>query len=304
MGSLTNPQKPSFRSCALIAYLLLIRRKSVYGSLDKVLKSFRKSREQGPARPTIKMHKKISIELQIVDGIEVYRLAPKNAQANAKHIFYLHGGAYVWPITFQHWRFLQTLVERYGYIIIVPLYPLAPETKCKIVIFRMLSIYKLACFNARCHAMNVMGDSAGGGLAVALCYALTDIGCIQPTKLVLICPWMDVTLSNELISRTEKSDPMLCARGLRAAGMMYAGGLGTDHDYVSPINGNPENLPPILIFAGTRDIAHHDAINFFEKTLALGGEVQLHIGRGMIHVWPIFPIPEAKQAMEKIACFL
>lgn len=115
---------------------------------------------------------------------------------------------------------------------------------------------------------------------------------------------MDVTLSNELISKTEKSDPMLSARGLRAAGMMYAGDLGTDHNYVSPINGDPENLPPILIFAGTRDIIHHDAINFCEKTLALGGEVQLHIGRGMIHVWPILPIPEAKQAMDKIACFL
>jgi acetyl esterase/lipase len=272
--------------------------------LDKLLKNFRKLREQGPARPTIKMQKKISIQLQMVDGVEVYRLAPKDDQASSKHIFYLHGGDYVLPITFLHWRFLQTLVERYGYIIIVPLYPLAPEAKCKIVISRMLSIYKLACFNARRHAMNVMGDSAGGGLAVALCYALTDIGSIQPTKLVLICPWMDVTLSNELISKTEKSDPMLCARGVRAAGMMYAGDLGTDHSYVSPINGDPVNLPPILIFAGTRDIVHHDTINFCEKMLALGGEIQLHIGRGMIHAWPIFPIPEAKQAMDKIACFL
>lgn len=186
----------------------------------------------------------------------------------------------------------------------MPLYPLAPEASCAQTVDTVTSIYARECSRAGLNSIDVMGDSAGGGLALALCYALRKKAIPLPDSLILICPWLDVTMTNPLIGSTEKDDPMLATIGLRETGRLYAGDIELQNHQVSPLYGDLRELPPILLFAGTKDIAHHDGLLFAEKARTAGSRVDLQIGKEMIHVWPILPIPEGKVAWETIARYL
>lgn len=291
---------PSFQSHLVAGLLRLTRRKRIYSSVQQVRDGIAQVRQQGPARPSARMLQRLAVQREVVDGIEVYRLAPK-ANTATRHVLYLHGGAYIRPITVHHWRFLQALVEAEGYTITVPLYPLAPEATCSRAVAAMVDCYQRTCVAENLASLDVMGDSAGGGLALALCYALRERGLALPSKLVLICPWLDVRMSHPAIAAHEQDDPMLAALGLKEAGRLYAGDLPMDHPHVSPLHGDLAGLPPLLIFAGTRDIACHDELLFADAARAAGVPVALQVGDGLIHVWPILPIPEGKAARQLIA---
>lgn len=292
---------PSLRSRLLVAFLRVTRRKRIYSSIEALHEGIYKVRLQGPARPTPEMMGSVIVEREALKDIEVYRLSPHVKPSMVKPVLYLHGGAYVRPITSFHWRFLRSLVEQTGCTFIVPLYPLAPEANCACAVETVRNVYLSECARAGVESLAVMGDSAGGGLALGLCYALRQKVFPLPRSLTLICPWVDVTMTNTSIALFEKSDPMLATVGTKEAGRLYAGDLGVRHCYVSPLYGEPSDFPPILLFAGTNDISHYDALLFAEKARAAGSAVDLQIGEEMIHVWPILPIPEGKKAQAEIA---
>lgn len=291
---------PSLSNRLLVALLQITRRKRVYSSVQQVLDGIRQVRQQGPARPSARLQQRLVVQHQFLDGIEVYHLAPRHRPARSTQVVYLHGGAYIRPITVHHWRFLQALVERTGCSVSVPLYPLAPEASGEQAVKAALTVYQQACAAAGVDALPVMGDSAGGGLALALSFKLREAQAPLPASLTLICPWLDVSLQHPDIATTEPHDPMLATLGLQEAGRLYAGELGVQHPLVSPLHGDLSGLPPILLFAGTRDIAHHDELLFVTKARAAGVKVELVVGEGMVHVWPILPIAEGKQALERI----
>lgn len=294
---------PSLQSHLLVAFLRLIRRKRIYSSVRDLHASIEQIRRAGPASPSASMRRRLAIEQYRVAGVPVYRLAPRG-NTGGRPVLYLHGGAYVRPITRHHWQFLVELVERTGHVIHVPLYPLAPEADCRQVVAAALSVYRDLCERERHPALPVMGDSTGGGLALALCYALREQGLALPARLVLICPWLDVRLGHADIAASERRDPMLAAAGLREAGRLYAGELGVDHPHVSPIEGDVGALPSMLLVVGARDIAHHDALLFLGRARSAGVDIELVMGGGMVHVWPLLPIPEARQVRECIARYL
>jgi len=292
---------PSLSSRLLVALLQVTRRKRVYSSVQQVLAGIRQVRQQGPARPSARMQQRLLVQHQHIAGIEVYQLAPRTTPARSAQVLYLHGGAYIRPITTHHWRFLQALVERTGCSVTVPLYPLAPEASGEQAVNAALAVYQHACAAAKVDAVHVMGDSAGGGLALALSFKLREQHAPLPSSLTLICPWLDVSMQHPDIATTEPRDPMLAAIGLREAGRLYAGELGVQHPLISPLHGELSGLPSLLLFAGTRDIAHHDELLFATKARAAGAKVELVVGDGLVHVWPILPIAEGRQALERIA---
>lgn len=126
----------------------------------------------------------------------------------------------------------------------------------------------------------------------------------MPASLVLICPWVDVAMANPKMVDDERFDPMLSIDALKTAGRFYAGKEGAAHPCASPINGDFKGLPDTLLFVGTRDILHHDAIEFANQAKGEGVAVELLVGKDMIHVWPILPIPEAREALRKIEKFI
>lgn len=146
----------------------------------------------------------------------------------------------------------------------------------------------------------LMGDSAGGGLSLGLAEKMNNEGVSQPSQIILISPWLDVSMSNPEIIKTDKNDPFLGIEGLATAGKSYAGSSDLSNYLVSPINGNIDGLAKITIFTGTYDILYPDAKKFNKLAKEKGITINYIEYPKMIHVWVIMNMPEATKATEQI----
>lgn len=304
----TNPlliphKRISLSASAVNLFLRLMGWRRAFTSIDGLMSGIAECRRKGPARPTSKMQAVLDVRLETLAGCEVYTLRPRAVTSESRVALYLHGGAYCRPITPQHWSLLLWLSQDLGYTVVVPLYPLTPESQCAATLETVRKVHSEII--ERHGAIDaLLGDSAGGGLCLALCQSLKADGWALPNQMVLITPWVDVELSNTNIPVTEPRDPMLAVTGLREAGRMYAGDLGVKHPLVSPLHANPSGLPPMLVIVGTDDILGHDALLFATSAARSGCSVQTEIGQGMLHVWPLLPIAEARACRETIRVFL
>ena len=268
------------------------------------MKGIAQVRQTGPHQPHPAMHKRLLVQHSLLAGQSVYTVSPPSPPHPGEgSILYLHGGAYVRPITRFHWNLIEELVHLTGCTITVPLYPLAPEHTCQQTMGFVSAIYEqlLAQSPEAAPAMTLMGDSAGGGLALALTTALRDQGTPLPSQLILITPWVDVNSAHPMLAQTARRDPMLAIDGAREAGRLYAGSLPTEHPWVSPIHACLHGLPPTTIWVGTRDLSHHDAVDLAHKARSQGSAVDLKLGPDMLHVWPLLPIPEGRRARAEMA---
>lgn len=146
----------------------------------------------------------------------------------------------------------------------------------------------------------LMGDSAGGGFALGLAQAAKKEALPPVARLVLLAPWLDLALENPEIAGVEASDPWLSRRGLVAAGKAWARGEPAKLPELSPIHGELAGLPPMTIYVGTRDILWPDARLLAQRARAAGAVVELVEAPGMMHVYPLVPIPEGRAAAAQI----
>lgn len=298
----TAQPKLSLRAQGFKFLLRILRRKKIWATVDGMNKGIRQTRRMGPARPQKSMLQKVHVRLETIAGREVYTLAPHGATSGERFL-YLHGGGYIRPITSFHWGFLEWLVLARRATVVVPLYPLAPESTCQSTVQTVREIHDRAVQRDK-NFDAFLGDSAGAGLCLALCQDLKNSQCELPSRLVLISPFVDVTMKNPAIVETDTRDLMLGSAGAKEAGRLYAGDLPVDHPYVSPINADLRGFPSMQVFIATDDIAGPDALLFAERARQAGAVVQVHIGLGLMHVWPILPITEADISREAINGFL
>jgi acetyl esterase/lipase len=146
--------------------------------------------------------------------------------------------------------------------------------------------------------ITLMGDSAGGGFILSFCQFIKTISLPQPEHIITFSPWVDISMSNSPYD--DEDDPILGEIGLREIGKSWAGKLDT-HDYkVSPLFGDVSNQAPTLIFAGDSEIFYKDIRLYVEKLKKSDVEVRFITGEGLFHIYPLFPIPEAKKAFKEI----
>ena len=145
-----------------------------------------------------------------------------------------------------------------------------------------------------------MGDSSGAGIAASFCQSLPAKGLAQPKHLILVSPWVDLSLKNPDVTHFEGADPMLSASGLRKSGKLWAADLDPADARVSPINGDVTCLRNVMVFTGTREVLHPDAVLFHQRVHACGNHSELIVGTGLHNNFPLYPIPEANRAVEKI----
>lgn len=211
-------------------------------------------------------------------------------------VMYLHGGIYVNEIRLPHIDFCDKLAKKVNATVFAPIYPLAPNHTYKETydIIEKLYDYLLSLNKP----IIVMGDSAGGGLSAAFCEYLAVKDIAEPQNLILISPWLDVSMSGDY---NVESDPMLGVDGLREMGETWAGDLNPKDYKVSPMFGEVSELPKTTLFVGTHEILYHDVVKFYEKLIENGVEAELIIGEKMTHVYVIYPlVPESKEAFNKI----
>ncbi|CAM2858316.1 alpha/beta hydrolase fold domain-containing protein [Mycobacterium intermedium] len=254
-------------------------------------------------QPSARVRKKIEVTRADVNGRPVYQVRPRllNGDRPNGHLLYLHGGAYVLDLMPHfHWPAIAKLAIITGRTMTVPIYPIAPEHTYREVFPFLLQVYRELLDAHDPESIAVIGDSAGGGMAFALCHALRDAGLPQPTDAVLLSPWMHVGLPDPGVPAVAKIDPFLNLDDLRAAGLRYAGGDPLDTPLVSPSMGPLEGLPRLTIFTGTHDVLNPDTRAFRKRALAEGLDVGWYEREGALHVWMYLPTRSAGVALTQI----
>ncbi|MFD4416343.1 alpha/beta hydrolase [Bacillus safensis] len=219
-------------------------------------------------------------------------------------MLFIPGGGYIeQPLTW-HWRFLDRLTKQLNSTVYVPVYPKAPNHQYMDAIESVLPVYQGLLEKGTPENIVIMGDSAGGGLSLAFAQYLAEKGLPQPGNIILLSPWLDVTLSNPDIAAMVPKEPMLNLALLIEAGKRYAGEMDETHHLVSPIYGEIKSLGRISVFIGTHEFFLPDARKFKEMADKQGVPINYIEYPKMNHVFPVFPIPEAKKALNQIVAII
>lgn len=230
-------------------------------------------------------------------GMQVFTL---NAEADAPIVLYLHGGAYINAFNAYQWRFMDRLARETGCRVVAPAYHLAPWTDYRQAYEDLSGLYRDLRAGQPDARVMLMGDSAGGGLALGLAEYLVKEGDPLPERLILFSPWVDVSMDNPDIADYVAVEPILHLDLVTVHGQYWAGDADTHFWMVSPLFGDMAGLPPVTIYCGTREILYPDILLAGEKLEAAGVDVSLNVYRGMNHDFPLMPLREADRAFAEI----
>ena len=153
----------------------------------------------------------------------------------------------------------------------------------------------------------VVGDSAGGGLSVSTVRSLREMGLPTPAALVLISPWLDLSLSGASVGLGRRAATRCCgATGSRRRPATTPPGCHLDDPRVSPLFAELRTLPPTLVQVGTDEILLDDSTRFADRAYAAGVEVELQRFDGMFHDFQLFAklLGTSRGAIDDIAAFL
>ena len=247
--------------------------------------------------PNIKF--KIKLIKEKLDDCEVYHF---NDTKNKNVIIYLHGGAYINEINPFHLRIVNRISSRANLDVYLPVYPLLPKSTYKECYIFLLKLYENLISAGK--KVIIIGDSAGGGLALGLTQYLKEKDIELPKKIVLISPWVDVTMTNKEIAKYENNDPMLAKYGLIEIGKLWADDLDIKNYKISPLYGDLKGMPDTLIFTSTNDILYPDIVLLNDKLIKNNVKANLIINKELYHIYPLYPNKEGRNAIKQIIEFI
>jgi monoterpene epsilon-lactone hydrolase len=222
-------------------------------------------------------------------------------------VLYLHGGGYVsgGPCHYRHftWRIADALSAT----VWVLAYRLAPEHPFPAALEDAAEACACLAGNAsERRRLFVMGDSAGGGLTLALLLKLRDEEKSLPRAAIALSPWTDLALTGPSLKANASADPMLNPSHLPDIARLYLAGCDPRAPYASPLYGDAAHLPPVLIQVGSDESLRDDAVRMAEKLARYNSRSRLEVWPRMPHCWQLcVPVlPEARRAIKQIASFV
>ncbi len=219
-------------------------------------------------------------------------------------MLYLHGGGYVACSPRTH-RPITAAFARAGFRVFAPNYRLAPEHVFPAAVDDALAAYRgLRSLGAE--RLVIAGDSAGGGLALALMIALRDAGERLPAAAALFSPWTDLAASGESLTANNACCAMFYGEDIGPTARLYLGSTDSRHPLASPLYADLAGLPPLLIHVGAKEVLLDDSRRIAERARAAGVPVEFKIWAEVPHVWQLIPalIPEARHSLRDAASFL
>lgn len=225
-----------------------------------------------------------------MSGIEVEKLEREASgidSASRPALLYLHGGGYLAGSAATHRRWVARLAWAIGAEAYVPDYRLAPENKFPAALEDAMAVYKeLLAGGVEPGRLFIAGDSAGGGLAAALLLRLRDTNEPLPAGGILFSPYSDLEHTAKSLVQNQATDYLPAGLINAGANTLYLG----DHDprdpYASPMYGDYAGIPPLLVFAGDREMIRDDAVRLVATATRGGCDATLHVAPNMYHVWP------------------
>ena len=237
-----------------------------------------------------------------IAGVGCISFAPEGYRTT---ILYFHGGGYCGGSPSISASYLSELAARTGARIVGVRYGLAPEQPFPNGLHDGLAVLRALAAEGATDIL-FAGDSAGGGLALALALACRDTGAPSPTRLILLSPWIDLTLAGASYRTRAESDLLFSEEAAREAAGFYLQGIDASHPLASPLLADLSGLPPVLLFVGGAEILLDEDLALAAALAQAGVTVEMHLVAGAQHVWPMmFPdLPESQRALRAITAFV
>ncbi|AMN38797.1 alpha/beta hydrolase [Rhodoplanes sp. Z2-YC6860] len=239
-------------------------------------------------------------------GVSALRVVRPESR-DGYHVLYLHGGAYVFGSPSLYRNLLWRIARATRAQVLFVNYRLAPEHPFPAALDDAVTAYRwLLADGADPSRIIIMGDSAGGGLAVSALLRLRDAGIALPAATVMMSPWTDLAVTGESNRVNAASDPLLEPEQARYIARLYLAGADPRSPDASPLYGDPAGLPRSLIQVGSDEIMLDDSVRMAQKMRAAGVDVELEVWPLMPHAWHVFAgfLPESRRAIEKIGTFV
>ena len=278
-------------------------RKEIF-DLNTSIDDFRELCEKGAARNS-NIPDGIKIVQETIEGINSEWIIPESAD-NEKLIFYVHGGGYVSGSCNDHRYVVSKIAFESGVITLQYEYRLAPEHHFPAALDDSLNVYKVVLSKGyKPENIIIMGESAGGGLTLALLLALKQNNISLPNAAVAISPWTDLTCSSDSY-KTKNRVSVAPKNSWTVFSHHYVGNNDPKGPLISPLFGDLKDLPPIYINSGVDDELFEDGEKFYKKAKDAGVDIIFKAGEGMIHCYPLLApmFKEATEAMNEILGFI
>jgi acetyl esterase/lipase len=240
-----------------------------------------------------------------IAGVPVERVLPSKGGTNGT-LIYLHGGAYALGSA-KGRGLVAHLATAAGMTALIPDYSRAPEVRYPVALEEMVAVYSQLLEDGLDLKITVIaGDSAGGGLTLALAMALRDRGIAAPAALGLICPWANLAIDVDELRPTLR-DPLILPSMTAAWAPQYAGTVDPMLPGISPVYGDMRDLPPIVIHTAGDDPIRCDASDIAKAVAAAGAPAVDH--RVFENLWHVFHLqvsvlPEAREAVADLGAKL
>lgn len=248
----------------------------------------------------------VAVEKDSVAGLKSEWLTPKGVPDD-KLLLYWHGGAYVMGSCASHRPCVSHIARAAGVRALLPEYRLAPEHPFPAAIDDAVNVYRELLSRGFDPAKIVVaGDSAGGGLCVAMLLALRDAGEPLPCAMGLLSPWLDLSGQGDSMDTRKDRDPWFNPEDLPHVTRHYCDKSEFTNPLVSPVFADASAFPPALIQVGDDELLLSDSERLAANMRAAGGEVEVDVWPGMWHVWQMFIglMPESRHAVDKLGEFI
>ena len=240
-----------------------------------------------------------------LDGMSCAWVRPQRGYDRRRAVLYCHGGGYT-SGTLGYSRILSSkLAHVTGWEVLSFEYRLAPEHPYPAAVEDAMRAWDYLMYQGYgARDVVVAGDSAGGNLALVLTHLLKKAGRRLPRALILLSPWTDMTASGKSYQEREAIDPVLTLNYIYAVRDAYARGQDLSDPCLSPLFGDFTDFPPTLIQAGTNEILLSDSVRLRDRLIQAAVPCRLEVWSDLWHVFQMFPMKKANEAMESIGRFL
>ncbi len=222
-------------------------------------------------------------------------------------LLYLHGGGYLIGSVQSHRAMIERITKATGARVLAINYRLAPEHPYPAAVDDGVAVYRwLLAQGYAANRISIAGDSAGGGLTIAVLVALRDAGEAMPGCAVPISPWTDMECSGDSIQSRAAVDPMVQKEILLEMGGVYLNGADPKDPLASPLNADFSGLPPLLIQVGDAEVLLDDSTRLEAKMKAAGVDVKVEVWGEMVHVWHLFApmLDKGQEAIDGLGAFV
>ncbi len=245
-------------------------------------------------------------EMQVFKHEETARsLSLSKDRPKHRLILYLHGGAFIYPPVFFHWRFLHDLALRTHCDALLPVYPKSPEYDCEYSVKTLLEYYKSISESKQYDEIHLVGDSAGACLCLVVAQEAHKNGWQKPKTSLLLSPCVDLshTKEKEMLALQDR-DTMLQYDRIVILNAIWQGNLPVKHPWVSPVFGDFNGVDNLNVYYGSNEILQPDDL-FLKETYEKAGKTgHFNEYEGMFHTFAMFPIPEGFKALKDMVAIL